>query len=123
MITSDPAQAADGAAIDFTEPSSLADAAPLGDVLQDRFDFLQRESGVEEWCSLPLGESRLASLTAKHASGLLRAVSAGHGQISGPAFAVFRALRIQAAEAREVVHGAAPPVRSSRLIASCVGSV
>ena len=29
-------------------------------------------------------------------------------------------IRIQAAEAREVVHGAAPPVRSSRLRASCV---
>jgi hypothetical protein len=35
VIARDPAQAADGAAIDLAEPAGLSDAAPLGDVLQD----------------------------------------------------------------------------------------
>ena len=52
--------------------------------------------------------------------GLLGAVAAGHGQVSGPALAVVGALGIQAAEAREVVHGAGPSVRSSELMAGCV---
>jgi hypothetical protein len=47
MISGDPAQSADGAAVDLAEPAGLADAAPLGDVLQDRFDLLGRQPRVE----------------------------------------------------------------------------
>jgi hypothetical protein len=120
MLASDPTQAADGAAIDLAEPTRLADAAPLGDMLQDRFDLLRRQSRVEERRPFALGESGLASLAAEHASGLLGTIATGHRQISGPTLAMFRALRIQAAEAREVIHGAAPPVRSSGSISCCV---
>src|SRR5262245_11630135 len=49
-----------------------------------------------------------------------RAIAAGHGQISGPPLAMLGAGGIQAADARQVVHGAAPPVRSSRLDGDCV---
>jgi hypothetical protein len=42
VLASDPAQSADGAAIHLAEPAGLADAASLGDMLQDRFDFLRR---------------------------------------------------------------------------------
>jgi hypothetical protein len=42
VLASDPAQSADRAAIHLAEPAGLADAASLGDVLQDRFDFLRR---------------------------------------------------------------------------------
>jgi len=38
VIVGDPAQAADRAAIAPAEPAGLRDAAPLGDVLQHRFD-------------------------------------------------------------------------------------
>jgi len=123
VIASDPAQAADRTTIDLAEPAGLTDAASLGDMLQDRVSFLRWESGVEEGCSLSLREASLTSLTAEHASGLARAIATGHREISCSAFAVFGALGIQAAEAREVVHGAAPPVRSSRMISSCVTSV
>jgi hypothetical protein len=123
VIAGDPAQAADRAAIDLAKPARLSDAAPLGDVLQDRIDFLRRQSGVEERGPFALREASLAGLAAEHASGLLRAIATGHREISGSALAVFRALGIQTAEAREVVHGTAPPVRSSRLIACCVTSV
>jgi hypothetical protein len=123
VITGETAQAADRATINLAEPAGLSDATSLGDVLQDRLDFLRRQSGVEQRCPLPLREAGLASLTAEHTSGLLRAIATGHREISGSPFAVFKASRIQAAEAREVVHGAAPPMRSSRLRASCVSSV
>ena len=120
MLAGDPAQAADGAAVHLAEPAGLADAAPLGDVLQDRFDLLRRQSRVEQGRPLPLGEAGLAGAAAEHASLLVGAVAAGHGQVSGPPLAMLGAVGIQAAEAREVVHGAAPPVRSSRPDGGCV---
>jgi hypothetical protein len=42
VIAGDPAQATDRSAVDLAEPAGLADAAPLSDVLQDRFDLLRR---------------------------------------------------------------------------------
>src|SRR3954471_11112187 len=105
VLAGQSAQAADGATIDLAEPAGLADAAPLGDVLQDRSDPLGREPGVEQGCPLPLGEAGLAGAAAEHASLLIGAIAAGHGQVSGPPLALLGALRIQAAEAREVVHG------------------
>jgi hypothetical protein len=122
MLASDPTEAADGAAIDLAEPAGLADAAPLGDMLQDRFDLLWWQSRIEEGRPFALGESGLASMAAEHASGLLGTIATGHCQVSSPTLAMFGAVGIQAAEAREVVHGAAPPMRSSRLMASCVTS-
>jgi hypothetical protein len=89
VLASDPAQTADRAAIDLAEPASLSDAASLGDVLQDRFHFLRRQSGVEEWRPLPLGEASLASVAAEHASGLLRAIATGYREISGSPITVF----------------------------------
>src|SRR5262249_13196536 len=56
----------------------------------------------------------LAGGAAEHAPLLVGPVSAGHGQISGPSPAMLGAVGILAAEARQVVHGAALPVRSSR---------
>jgi hypothetical protein len=122
VIARDPAQAADGAAIDLAKPTGLSDAAPLGDVFQDRFDLLWWQSGVEKRGPFALRESSLASSAAEHASSLLWAIATGHREISGSALAVFRALGIQAAEAGEVVHGAAPPVRSFRSITRCVNA-
>ena len=99
MIPGDSAQAADGTTIYLAEPSSLSDAAPLGDVLQDRFDLLPRQSRVEEGRPFPLREASLAGTTTEHASLLPGAVAAGHGQISGPPLAMLGAVGIQAAEA------------------------
>ena len=55
--------------------------------------------------ALALGEAGLAGAAAEHAAGLVGAVAAGHGQVSGPPLAVLGAVGIQAAEAGEVVHG------------------
>ena len=48
MLAGHPAVAADRVAVHPAEPAGLADAAALGDVLQDRFDLLGREPGVEQ---------------------------------------------------------------------------
>ena len=119
LLAGQTTQAADSAAIHPAEPAGLADTAAFGDVLQDRLDPLGRQPGVEQGRPLPLGEASLAGPAAEHASLPIGAVATGHRQISGPAIAVLGALRIQTAEAREVVHGVGSPRRSSRLRVSC----
>jgi len=99
LLAGQPAVAADGAAIHPAKPAGLTDAAPLGDVLQDRPGPLGWEPGVEQGRPLPLGEANLAGPAAEHASELVGAIATGHGQVSGPALAMLGALRIQAAEA------------------------
>src|SRR3954453_11677366 len=113
VLAGDLAQASDGAPVHLAEPAGLADAAPLGDVLQDRLDLLRRQPRVEQGRPLALGEAGLAGGAAEHAPRLVGAVTAGDGQVSGPALTMLGAAGIQAAEARQVVHRAAPPVRSS----------
>ena len=61
---------------------------------------------------LPLGKTGLANAAPEHSPFLLGAVATGHGQISSPPLSMFRAIGIEAAEARKVVHGTAPPMRS-----------
>jgi len=98
VLTGDAAVAGDGVGRDPAEPPGLAEAAAVGDVLQDRFDLLGRQSGIERGRALALGEAGLAGPAAEHASGLLGPVAAGHGQVSGPPLAVAGAVGIQAAD-------------------------
>ena len=119
VLPSDSAQAADSAAIHVAKSAGLADAAPLGDVIQDRFGLLRWQPRVEERRPLSLGKAGLAGAATEHAALFMRAVAAGHGQISGSPLTVVRAVEIEAAETREVIHVGTPPVRSSVLTASC----
>jgi hypothetical protein len=112
VISGDSAQTADCAAIDTAKSSGLADATPLGDVVQDRLKRLRRKPGVEVRRPLPLGKTGLANAAPEHSPLLLGAVATGHGQISSPPLSMFRAIGIEAAEAREVIHDTAPPLRS-----------
>jgi hypothetical protein len=41
VLAGQSAQPADRVAVHLAEPAGLADAAPLGDMLQDRFDLLR----------------------------------------------------------------------------------
>ena len=54
-----------------------------------------------------------AGATAEHPPGLVGAIAAGHRQVCGAPLAMLGAVGIQAAEARQVVHGVGPAVRSS----------
>jgi glyoxylase-like metal-dependent hydrolase (beta-lactamase superfamily II) len=47
MFAGDAAVAGDGVGVHLAEPPGLSDAAPLGDVLEDRLDLLGREPRVE----------------------------------------------------------------------------
>jgi hypothetical protein len=99
VISGDSAQTADRAAIDLAKSSGLSDAAPLGDVVQDRLKRLRREPGVEVRRPLALGKSIFANLAPEHPPLLLGAVATGHGQISGSPLAILGAVGIKAAEA------------------------
>jgi hypothetical protein len=112
VVAGDSAQMADRAAIHLAKSTGLADAASLGDVFQDRFDLLRRQSRVEQGRPFALGEAEFADAATEHASLLMRAVATSNGQISGPSLAMLGAVGIEATEAREVIHDAAPPVRS-----------
>jgi hypothetical protein len=121
VFTGQSAVATDRVAVHPAKPAGLADATPLSNVLQDRFDFLDCEPGAEENRALTLGKSSLAGATTEHTARLLGTVSAGHCQVFCPSLAVVGALRIQATESREVVHDATPlkhPQGGKRLVTS-----
>jgi hypothetical protein len=87
------------------EPAGLPDAAPFGDVVQQRHDLVVGQKAAKQRSSFSLGEAGLAGAAAEQAS-LLGAVAAGDGQVAVIAFAVVRAIGILAAKRGEVVHGA-----------------
>jgi hypothetical protein len=64
------AVAGDGVGVHPAEPAGPADAAPLGDVLQDRLDLPGREAGIEQGRRLAFEEAGLAGAAAEHPSGL-----------------------------------------------------
>jgi hypothetical protein len=90
--------------IDMAEPSSLADAVALLDVLENRLDFGSGDAGVEEWGALAFGEAGFAGAATKHAFGLVGAVTMADGEVFEVSLAVVRAVRIEAAEARQDIH-------------------
>jgi hypothetical protein len=90
------AVAADGVAVHPAEASGLADATPLGDVLQNGLDLLGGEPGPEEDGALAFREASLAGAAPEHASRHAGARAAGHREVSRPAFAVVRARGIEA---------------------------
>src|SRR4051812_35943223 len=110
MRAGQPAVSRHGPPIHLAEPAGLADAAPLGDMLQDRVGYPGGEPRIEQGRALALGGSGLAGAASEQASGLVGPVSVGDGEVSGVPLAVFGAVGIQAAEARQVVHGASPPL-------------
>ena len=57
MRTNQECQSSDGILVDPHQPSGLADAALLGEMLKDGQDLLMREFGVEERGALELGEA------------------------------------------------------------------
>ncbi len=89
------------------EPLGLADAAPLGDVLQQGVGLLRRQVRAEERGTLAFGEAVAAGATAEEADRRGLAIVTADGEVFPAPDTAIRALGIQAAEPREVVHG--PP--------------
>jgi hypothetical protein len=96
-----------GVAVDLHESFGLADAAPLGDMLQHGDGLLRREVGAEQRSALALGEPVAVRPAAEEADRRGLAVVAADGEVFPAPDAMIGAPGIQAAEPREVVHG--PP--------------
>jgi hypothetical protein len=107
MIPGLAAVAGHGVAMDADESLGLADAAPLGDVLQDGRGLLRRQVGAEQRRALAPGEPVAAGAAAEESDRRGLAVVAADGEVSPAADAMIGALGIQAAGRREVIHG--PP--------------
>jgi hypothetical protein len=107
MIPGLAAVAGHRVAMDTDESLGLADAAPLGDVLQDGRGFLRRQVRAEQRGPLALGEPIAAGAAAEESDRRGFAVVAADGEVFPAADSMIGAVGIQAAERREVVHG--PP--------------
>jgi hypothetical protein len=116
VLTGTPTVAGDRLAVDLAEPTGLADPAPPGDVLRDRFDRPGVEVRAGQGGPLALEEPGLAGAAAEHAAALVGPVAAGHAPVSGVAVAAVESGGIQAAEAGRVVDGAVGRVRSLGLL-------
>jgi hypothetical protein len=57
VLPSDPAVVADGIGMDIDQPGRLEDAAALGDVFQDREDFVLGQVGAVQRGALAFGEA------------------------------------------------------------------
>src|SRR3954449_3997035 len=91
--------------MDLDQARRLADAAPLGDVFEDRGDLVLGQVGAVQRGALALGEAGAAGAAVEEPKLPGLAESAGDGEVSGVAAAVVGAWGIQATESREVVQG------------------
>jgi hypothetical protein len=110
VLAGQQAVADDGVGTDPGEAAGLADAAALGDVLEDGHDLVLREAGVIQGGAFALGEAGLAGAAAEQATPV-GAVAHGHGQVAVAALAVVGTVLVEATELAEVVH-TRPPWRS-----------
>jgi hypothetical protein len=84
MLTGQPC---DRILVDPHQPGGLADAAAVGEVLEDGQDFVVRELGVEQRCALELGGPSLTGVAVEQAVVGLAEVVADR-EVSGVAPAV-----------------------------------
>jgi hypothetical protein len=106
MFSGDAGQSDDGVAVDADEPSGGADAAALVEVFEDGVGLLLGEVTAVERRALALGEAGPAGVAVELPELLVLAESAADREVTGVALTVERTVRILAAEAGEVVHGA-----------------
>jgi hypothetical protein len=104
VLTGQFGQPDDGVFVDPDQAASLADATVLPEMSQDVDGLLLGEAGIEQRCAFAFGEALLAGSTGKHTS-LGGSVAEAYAQIVEAALAVLEAIRVLAAEKREVVHG------------------
>jgi hypothetical protein len=106
-------------AVDADEPLGLADAAAVGDVLQDGDGLLSGQMGAEQRGALAFGEPIATGTTSEEADRVGLAVVAADGEVSPAPQGVIGAVGIQAAEPREVVHGPPPTTYQATRALSC----
>jgi hypothetical protein len=109
-----------GVAVDPDEPPGLADAATFGDVLQDGRGLLLRQVRMEQRGALAFGEPSATGPAAEEADRVALAIVAADGEVSSAAEAMIGAVGIQAAEARDVIHGPPPTTYQAPGASGCV---
>ena len=102
MLTGQEAVSNDGVLVDSDQSTGLSDATPFGDVSQnfDRLGF--RQARVEQRGSFSLGEPGVAGLAIEQAT-LVGTVPRTNSQIAPTSNPVIGAVRVLAAEPRQVV--------------------
>jgi hypothetical protein len=107
-------QADDGVFVDPDQSAGLADATTLSKVSQDVDSLLFGKAGIEQGRAFAFGKALLAGAAGEHPP-LGRAVAEAHPQVVEAALAVVGAIRVLAAEKREVVHGHGSKKKSGML--------
>jgi hypothetical protein len=110
-----PAVVNHSVAVHSDEPSGRPDAAPIGEVLEERDDLVHREFRAEQGRPFPLGKSVSASATVEQPMLLLCAVPGADRQVAGGTLAEVGAVLVLAAEAGKVlIHGGASEILRRR---------
>ena len=109
MLSGGAGQSDDGVGCDADETTGLPDPVALGQVVEDGLGGRFGEPAAVQRRTLALGEAGAAAIAVEEPELLVLAVAAADRKIAGIATAVERAIRVLAAEAGEVVHGAREP--------------
>jgi hypothetical protein len=114
MRTGGAGQSDDGVAVNADPTLGLSDAAAFAEVMEHGTGLLLREMAVEQRRALAFGGAVVAGVAVEQADGVLLAVAAADGAVAGVALAVAGAIRVLAAEAREVIHRVEAPGQRGR---------
>jgi hypothetical protein len=104
MFSGSAGQAGDGVAVDADEAAGLPGAVSLSEVIEHRTSLVLREVRAKKGSAFALGEAVFAGPAIKQADVVLLAEMPADSKVSCAAMAVKRTVRMQAAEARKVVH-------------------
>jgi hypothetical protein len=103
-----------GVTVDAHEPLGLADAAALGEMIEDGDGLIFGQVRAEQGCALSLGEAVAAGSASEEADRVVLTVATADGEIFPAPDAMIGAVGIQAAESGEIVHG--PPLATYLVI-------
>jgi hypothetical protein len=98
VLARSEAVADDGILVHADQAACLANAAALGNVLQERDDLLIGQTTLEEGSAFSLGEAIFTGFAVEEPAALL-AVMTADGQSSGASLAIVRTVRVLTAEA------------------------
>jgi hypothetical protein len=106
VLAGGAAVTADGVGMDVDQSGRLADAAALGDMVEDREDGRLGQVGAIQRGPLAFGEAGAAGAAVEQPILAVLTEAAGDGEISRAAASEVKAVGILTAEAKEIIHGA-----------------
>jgi hypothetical protein len=115
MLSGPPRQAGDGVAVDADEAAGLPGTVALTEVIEHRTSLVLGQVGAEKWSALAFGEAVFTGPAVKQTDMIVLAEAAAGSKVACTPTAVERAVGVQAAEARQVVHGSEVAGRCPRL--------